>query len=107
MTSHLDTVQVAETPRPHATDKVAALCLALLAICGRSTVLGRTFDLKSTYRQLAVAPESSWLAMLLVGTRPFRRHGSSACVHSLLAQAVRCTRSFAWPCPSGSLGLIS
>ena len=54
------TVQVAETPRPHATDKVAALCLALLAKCGGSTVLGRTFDLKSAYRQLAVSPESSW-----------------------------------------------
>ena len=53
-------VQVSESPKPHATDKVAALCLSLLAHCGQEPVMGRTFDLKSAYRQLSIAPQSSW-----------------------------------------------
>ena len=92
------TVQVAETPRPHATDKVAALCLALLAKCGRSTVLGRTFDLKSAYRQLAVSPESSWASYVacwdpaIQAPRIFRMRalpfGASRAVYAFLRVAM-------------------
>ena len=54
------TVQVSESPKPHATGQVVALCLSLLANCGHQTMMGRTFDLKSAYRQLCIAPQSSW-----------------------------------------------
>ena len=52
------TVQTPESPRPHSTDVVASLALALLLSAGNRKVLGKTFDLKSAYRQLGIHPSS-------------------------------------------------
>eukprot|EP00435_Cladocopium_sp_Y103_P061042 s605_g22.t1 len=52
------TVQTPEAPKPHSTDVVAALSLALLQVAGSRAVLGKTFDLKSAYRQLGIHPDS-------------------------------------------------
>ena len=45
------TVQTVESPKPHTTDVVASVVLELLRHC-KVGVLGRAFDLKSTFRQL-------------------------------------------------------
>ena len=50
-------VQTVESPKPHTTDVVASVVLELRKHC-RSEVLGRTFDLKSAYRQLGTHPNS-------------------------------------------------
>ena len=52
------TVQTPEAPRPHSTDVVASLALALLLGSSEKRVLGKTFDLKSAYRQLGIHPNS-------------------------------------------------
>ena len=52
------TVQTPEAPRPHSTDVVASMVLALLQESLGSRVLGKTFDLKSAYRQLGIHPSS-------------------------------------------------
>eukprot|EP00435_Cladocopium_sp_Y103_P006748 s5076_g2.t1 len=52
------TVQTPEAPKPHSTDVVAALSLALLQVAGSRSLLGKTFDLKSAYRQLGIHPSS-------------------------------------------------
>eukprot|EP00435_Cladocopium_sp_Y103_P018570 s3790_g4.t1 len=52
------TVQTPEAPKPHSTDVVAALSLALLQFAGSRSLLGKTFDLKSAYRQLGIHPSS-------------------------------------------------
>ena len=52
------TVQIPEAPRPHSTDVVASLALALLLGSSGQRVLGKTFDLKSAYRQLGIHPNS-------------------------------------------------
>ncbi|CAJ1458117.1 unnamed protein product [Effrenium voratum] len=49
------TVQVCESPKPHTTDVVAAVCSRLLQNCDSATdVLGAAYDLKSAYRQFGV-----------------------------------------------------
>ena len=52
------TVQTPEAPRPHSTDVVASLALAVLLESSGQRVLGKTFDLKSAYRQLGIHPNS-------------------------------------------------
>eukprot|EP00435_Cladocopium_sp_Y103_P054817 s1566_g18.t1 len=52
------TVQTPEAPKPHSTDVVASLALALLQDSCTKNVLGKTFDLKSAYRQLGIKPSS-------------------------------------------------
>ena len=52
------TVQTSEAPKPHSTDVVASLVLALLLGAQGRGVLGKTFDLKSAYRQLGIHPDS-------------------------------------------------
>ena len=54
------TVQVAESPLPHTTDLLASLSLAILKEMPGMKILGKTFDLKSAYRQLAVSERSLW-----------------------------------------------
>ena len=54
------TVQVAESPRPHTTDLLASLALAILREMPGMRIVGKTFDLKSAYRQLAVSKSSLW-----------------------------------------------
>ena len=58
-------VQSEESPKPHTTDVVAAIALALLKKCN-SQVLGRAFDLKAAYRQLGIHPDSLWAAYVVV-----------------------------------------
>ena len=52
------TVQTSEAPKPHSTDVVASLALAMLLRSRGRVVLGKTFDLKSAYRQLGIHPNS-------------------------------------------------
>ena len=52
------TVQTSEAPKPHSTDVVASLTLALLLAARGRSVCGKTFDLKSAYRQLGIHPNS-------------------------------------------------
>ena len=52
------TVQTPESPRPHSTDVVASMALAVLLGASGRKVLGKTFDLKSAYRQLGIHPNS-------------------------------------------------
>ena len=47
------TVQCNETPRPHTTDVIASVALSLLEQ-SEDNILGKTFDLKSAYRQLGI-----------------------------------------------------
>ena len=47
------TVQCNETPRPHTTDVITSVALSLLERAG-DNILGKTFDLKSAYRQLGI-----------------------------------------------------
>ena len=51
------TVQTNETPRPHTTDVAASLALGFLERFA-GPVLGKTFDLKSAYRQLGISEDS-------------------------------------------------
>ena len=52
------TVQTPEAPKPHSTDVIASLTLALLLGASGRNILGKTFDLKSAYRQLGIHPDS-------------------------------------------------
>ena len=52
------TVQTPEAPRPHSTDVIASLTLSLLLGATGKKILGKTFDLKSAYRQLGIHPDS-------------------------------------------------
>ena len=54
------TVCVAESPKPHSVDILAAMSLEMLRLFPNQNLVGKAFDLKSAYRQLAVSPESSW-----------------------------------------------
>lgn len=65
------TVQCNETPRPHTTDVIASVALGLLERC-RGEVLGKTFDLKSAYRQLGIR-ESSLLYSYIACFDPIKR----------------------------------
>ena len=65
------TVQCSETPRPHTTDVIASVALGLLERC-YGEVLGKTFDLKSAYRQLGIR-ESSLLYSYIACLDPVKR----------------------------------
>ena len=52
-------VSVAESPKPHSVDILAAKSLEMLRLFPNKT-LRKAFNLKSAYRQLAVSPEPSW-----------------------------------------------
>ena len=61
------TVQVCESPKPHTTDVVAAVCLRLLQNCDSETdVLGAAYDLKSAYRQVGLLPGARKFAYIAV-----------------------------------------
>ena len=57
------TVQALEKPQPHSLDMVAAVLASLLPK-SKFGLLGKTFDLSSAYRQLAVAPSSEWCSYI-------------------------------------------
>ena len=52
---------------PHTVEDTINIIMQLLkALGGKATILGRTADLKSAYRQLAVADSSAWCSVLAV-----------------------------------------
>lgn len=59
------TVQSFESPKPHTTDVVASIILSLLG-CRDRKFLGRSYDLKSAYRQLGVKESSLWASYISV-----------------------------------------
>ena len=66
------TVQASESPRPQNIDFIGALLLQFLGMNCEQKLVGRTFDLKSAYKQMAVAKESLIFAYVVVfnpGTR--------------------------------------
>lgn len=52
------TVQTAESPKPHSVDFIAAMLLEVLKVNKGVQLFGRSFDLKSAYKQLAIAEAS-------------------------------------------------
>ncbi|CAE7283274.1 unnamed protein product [Symbiodinium sp. CCMP2592] len=50
-------VQTTESPKPQSLDVVAAMALACLRQLPGTPMLGKTFDLKSAYRQMFVSPD--------------------------------------------------
>ena len=60
------TVTVNESPKPHTTDVLGAVCVESMTKNGPVPLMGRSFDLKSAYRQVAVSPHSRWCAYILV-----------------------------------------
>ena len=60
------TVQTSESPKPHSADFIAAMLLAVLKVSNCSKLKGRSFDLKSAYKQLAISKESLSFAFVAV-----------------------------------------
>ena len=83
------TVTVSESPKPHTTDVVAAIALALLDCAPSKDVVGRAFDLKSAYTRMGVAKSSLWSAYVSVFNP---RKGCAECFQ-LLAAPFGATRS--------------
>ena len=89
------TVQVCESPKPHTTDGVAAVCSRLLQNCdGESDVLGAAYDLKSAYRQVGLLPRARKFAYIAVYNPDLKKpevyrlvavpFGASRAVHAFL-----------------------
>ena len=51
-------VQTTESPKPQSLDVVAAMVLACLRNLKGKSLVGKTFDLKSAYRQMFISPDS-------------------------------------------------
>ena len=87
--SHINsTVQADETPRPHSTDVIASVALSLVSESSQK-FLGRTYDLKSAYKQLGISASSLWAAYVVV-FNPFTRKPE---VFQLLALPFGATKS--------------
>lgn len=87
------TTQVNTTPKLHTLDVVAAMLLRVSQKGGAYNWVGKTVDLSSAYRQLAIAEESLWA--YVVCFNPFSRKpevyqlcalpfGASSSVYSFL-----------------------
>jgi hypothetical protein len=83
------TVQTAESPKPHSADFIAAMLLAVLKVSKGSKLMGRSFDLKSAYKQLAISPNSLSFAFVAV----YNPDKARAEVFQLLAAPFGATRS--------------
>ena len=83
------TVQTAESPKPHSADFIAAMLLAVLKVSEGSKLMGRSFDLKSAYKQLAIAKESLSFAFVAV----YNPERAKAEIFQLLAAPFGATRS--------------
>ena len=85
------TVQCAESPKPHSVDFIAAMLLGVLKLklCGGVQVHGRSFDLKSAYKQLSVAFESLRFAFVAV----YNPESKAPEIYQLLAAPFGATRS--------------
>ena len=60
------TVQTSESPKPHSADFIAAMLLAVMKVGKCSKLMGRSYDLKSAYKQLAIASGSLSFAYVAV-----------------------------------------
>lgn len=60
------TVQVESMPRLHTLDTVGAMMLELNRKDPHHLWIGKTFDLSSAYRQLAISVESLWCSYIVV-----------------------------------------
>ena len=58
------TVQVFESPKPHTVDVAAAMIFRVMSVCAGHPVLGRSYDLKSAHRQLAISSASKWASYI-------------------------------------------
>ena len=83
------TVQATESPKPHGVDFIAALALAMVKQSFGQQVLGRTFDMKSAYKQMAVSPSDLWAAFVAI-YNPVSRKPE---IYHLLAPPFGATRS--------------
>ena len=83
------TVQCSESPKPQSLDFVAALLLTILKSSGGARIKGRSFDLKSAYKQLAIAESSLQFAFVAI-YNPYKKKAE---VYQLLATPFGATRS--------------
>ena len=83
------TVQTAESPKPHSVDFIAAMLLEVLKYSKGIQLLGRSFDLKSAYKQLAIAKSSLSCAFVAV----YNPRSGKAELFQLLAAPFGATRS--------------
>ena len=83
------TVQTAESPKPHSVDFIAAMLLEVLKHNKNVQLKGRSFDLKSAYKQLAISKGSLSCAFVAVFNPKKRR----AELFQLLAAPFGATRS--------------
>ena len=83
------TVQTTESPKPHSADFIAAMLLEVLKHSNGVPLMGRSFDLKSAYKQLAIARKSLSFAFVAV----YNPKRSKAEVFQLLAAPFGATRS--------------
>ena len=84
-----NTVQTSESPKPQSVDYIGAMLLQILQMEGGLELRGRTYDLKSAYKQLAVAQCSLDFAYVVV----FNPHSRQPEVFQLLAAPFGATRS--------------
>ena len=82
------TVQADETPRPHSTDVIAAVALALISSTSQK-FLGRTYDLKAAYKQLGISASSLWASFVVI----FNPKTRSPEIYQLLALPFGATKS--------------
>ena len=83
------TVQCSESPKPHSVDFVAALMLNMLRQGVGTSIKGRSFDLKSAYKQLAISAQSLIFAFVAV----YNPETKKPEVYQLLAAPFGATRS--------------
>ena len=57
-------VQSYESPQPQSTDVIASVGQSLLQNSKWPDLVGQAFDLSAAYRQVAIAPESSWASYI-------------------------------------------
>eukprot|EP00435_Cladocopium_sp_Y103_P031237 s2858_g7.t2 len=83
-------VQASESPKPQNADFIGAMLLEVLQHNdSASDVLGRTYDLKSAYKQMAIAPESLPFASVVV----FNPEKGKPEIYQLLAAPFGATKS--------------
>ena len=68
-----NTVQASESPKPQNIDFIGAVLLQFLQMRSGQKVVGRKYDLKSAYKQLAIAEESLVFAFVAVFNPELRR----------------------------------
>ena len=98
------TVQCAESPKPQSIDFVAALLLTILKSSGGAKIKGRSFDLKSAYKQLAIAESSLQFAFVTVYNPYKKKLRCISCLQHRLEQPEVCILFFAYRMQFGTRG---